>query len=76
MSRLRLEGPRGWKADDWEPEEWPCLTLKPGQTFSGWIGLHSPHGEGLHVRVNKGTTGHLVFPLKIEGKLTYERVQI
>lgn len=75
MSRLTLiEEARGAKTDG--AVEYSCLSLKPCQVFSGWIGLTQSHGEGLQVRLNRGTTGQLVFPLKIEGKLRYERVQI
>jgi hypothetical protein len=75
-SLLRREGPKGWRSEDWEEQERACLELNPGQSFIGWIGLLASHGEGLHVRINKQTTGHLVFPMKIEGTLTYERVPI
>ncbi len=73
---LYKEGPKGRLANDWESQGQHCLRLLAGASFAGWIGLLQPSGEGLAVRVNKGTTGTLQFPVKIEGKLTYERVPI
>jgi hypothetical protein len=73
---LRREGPKGWRADDWEPNECSCLKLSAGRTFTGWIGVSSPEGQSLAVRIPRGKTGDLVFPLKLEGKLRYERVTI
>lgn len=75
---LFREGSKGYMADDWEaPDQGSgCLKIRPGQSVKGWIGLLPPHGEGLEVRINKGKTGALLFPLKVEGKLTFERILI
>jgi hypothetical protein len=77
-SALFPEGPKGHLADDWlnQHEGLSCIKLKTGQSFKGWIGLMPSHGEGLQVRVDKHTTGTLIFPIKLEGRLTYERVDI
>ena len=74
-AKLQKEGPKGHLAGDWESETL-CVSLKPGQVFTGWIGLLQSHGQGLAVRTQQGNTGTLIFPLKIQGKLTYERIQI
>jgi hypothetical protein len=73
---LQLEGPKGWRADDWEKDAHECITLKGGRSFKGWIGLSPPFGEGLELRVNRRTTGQLTFPIKVEGKLRQESVPI
>jgi hypothetical protein len=76
ISRFQLEGPKGYREKDLSKEEFACISLSPGQSVAGWIGLLQPAGEGLPIRVKRGTTGFLVFPIKMEGKLTFERIAI
>jgi len=57
-------------------EDQGCVMLTPGEQVRGWIGLLEPAGEGLSIRVKRGTTGYLVFPLKVSGKLWYEKIKI
>jgi hypothetical protein len=68
-SLLRLEGLKGWKADDWVPEE-ESLSVPVGVTFSCWIGLLPPIGESIERRLQTHTSiGTATFPVKIDGKL-------
>jgi len=68
-SLLRLEGPKGWKFDDWK-DEVVCCTLPIGFTFSCWIGLLPPTGKSIERRVQTQTqVGTAIFPVKIDGKL-------
>ena len=69
-SRFRLEGLKGWKADDWVPEEEESLSVPVGVTFSCWIGLLPPIGESIERRLQTHTSiGTAIFPVKIDGKL-------
>ena len=68
-SLLRLEGPQGWKADDWK-DEVACCMLPIGTTFSCWIGLLPPIGKSIERRVQThAPVGTAIFPVKIDGKL-------
>jgi hypothetical protein len=69
-SFLRQEGLKGWKADDWVPQEEESLSVPVGVTFSCWIGLLPPIGESIERRLRTHTSiGTAIFPVKIDGKL-------
>jgi hypothetical protein len=65
---LQLEGPLGWKAEDWLTEV-GRLHVLPGQTFRLWIGLdYSFSDADLKRRHDELRIGMLVVPVKIGGK--------
>ncbi|HTQ57569.1 MAG TPA: hypothetical protein VMI94_24030 [Bryobacteraceae bacterium] len=73
---FRVEGPKGWQADDWMANETNSVTLRPQQSFTGWISLLPPSGEGIEVRLTRVKTGNLIFAVQVEGKLRKESVAI
>lgn len=71
------EGPKGYLANDYDPPKGaPCVKLRPGQSFKIWIGLLPPRIGDLNTLLDKRQTGTLIFPIKMEGKLNYDLVQI
>lgn len=68
-SKLRLEGPKGWKAGDWG-EEQQSTKVPVGLTFSCWIGLLPPVGASIQRRLQtRVPIGTAIFPVKINQKL-------
>lgn len=81
-SRFRLEGPLGWRRNDWTKDEsgrekeFSSLQLKPGVTVDCYVGLLAPHGKSLSERLRThASIGIAVFPVKIEDKLYVEPVE-
>ena len=68
-SKLRLEGPKGWKAEDWGQEQ-QCVVLLMGQTLNCWIGLLAPVGSSIGRRLQTGEQiGTAIFPVKIDQQI-------
>ena len=68
-SRLQLEGPKGWEADDWGAEE-ICTSVPIGRTFTCYIALLPTSGESIERRLQtRRGLGYALFPVKIDGML-------
>jgi hypothetical protein len=66
-----------WKDKDGKPIEVQYITLTPYEEAKGWIGLlQPPSGDGLEFRLAHRTTGYLIFPLKVIGKMRYARLKL
>ncbi len=82
-SRFRLEGPTGWRNNDWPKDasgkflEYSCLEVKVGVSFDCYIGLLPPVGNSIEERLRIRTpVGRAIFPLRIEGKLYEESIDV
>ena len=68
-SLLQVEGPKGWKLQDWGNET-ESAKVPMGVTFRCWIGLVPPTGQSIKRRLQTRTpVGTAIFPVKIDGKL-------
>jgi hypothetical protein len=73
---LEIEGPEGWRKNSWANEKHSCLTVDGGVAFRVVIDLYESSGRGVAVRLKEGNTGCLLFPIRLDNKLRYERVEI
>ena len=84
-SLISREGPRGWKAGDWEREGWDTTkrkermstTIEVGVTMECWVGLEPPSGQSIERRLQTHTPiGRATFPVRIEDKIYLESVDL
>jgi hypothetical protein len=52
------------------------MLLEPNGVTSATMPLLSPSGDGLSVRLNARDTGTMLFPLKVAGKLRFQRIVV
>jgi hypothetical protein len=77
-STLQLEAPYSKRPNDWQwDSHWEkCLTLASQQAFKVTVDFRIPFGDGIDIRLKRGTTGCFIFPLRVQDKLVQERVRI
>lgn len=73
---LQLEAQFGWRKDDWESRLKRCLAVKPQQAFKITVDSRVADGDGIDIRLKRGTIGCLVFPIRAGNKLYQERIEI
>jgi hypothetical protein len=73
---LEQAGFQGWQEDDWSAGSFPCLTVAPARAFRVSLDLRTVSGDGITIRLRERKTGCLLFPIKIGGRLHYEKVKI
>lgn len=54
----------------------PCVRVPSSQKFGLQVYFSSPPDKGIAIRLSRAETGSLMFPIKIEGKLKCEKVDI